>query len=80
MTNNFKANDLKEIIVACPPQRLTACSPHLRIRALQKNAKLNPDRTAVDFRTVRKRWSPQADEAAPKAHPASAAMSDSICA
>lgn len=54
MANNFKPNDLNETIAVYPsaaPRELLASSG---FRAPLENANLNPDRTALTFRTVRK--------------------------
>ena len=52
MTNNLRPNDLHEIIVAVPPQRLAACSPRQRFAPAEERE--IPDRTALVFSLSRK--------------------------
>jgi hypothetical protein len=61
MTNNFRPNDLDEIIALYPPAASQDRFAPSGIRALQRSARSNLHRTALAFGTVRKRWSPQTD-------------------
>lgn len=77
MVNNFKPNDLKEIIAVYlpaafwPTSLIAPCAP-------QESAKSNPDRTAPAFRAIRRFWSPRTNGGNVD-HALLLAASDSVC-
>src|ERR1700674_1558159 len=62
MTNNFKPNDLKEIIVVYLPAVPHRSARLVSVCVLERNAQSNPDRILLAICTVRKPTSPQTDE------------------